>query len=140
MGNVASGTIGGSGEAGTRITSSTSISFGNQNVWNDEFVKGSDGKFYIQPGRAWGAGGDIVTFDPSSFTSGNFLNLKVNGSSKFAVDNTGKATVSSLSVGSGNVPATATSTGATGNIAWDADFVYVCTAPNVWKRTALATW
>ncbi len=37
-------------------------------------------------------------------------------------------------------PATASSTGVRGTIAWDADYVYVCTATNTWKRSALTTW
>ena len=37
-------------------------------------------------------------------------------------------------------PSTNTDTGSTGTIAWDASFVYVCTATNNWKRAAIATW
>jgi hypothetical protein len=39
-----------------------------------------------------------------------------------------------------SVPATASSTGTTGQIAWDANFFYVCVSTNTWKRTALSTW
>ena len=37
-------------------------------------------------------------------------------------------------------PASASAAGAAGDICWDADYVYVCTATNVWKRAALSTW
>jgi hypothetical protein len=37
-------------------------------------------------------------------------------------------------------PASAGATGATGTIAWDANFIYICVAPNTWKRVAIATW
>lgn len=37
-------------------------------------------------------------------------------------------------------PASAAATGVTGTIAWDASFIYVCTATNTWKRVAIATW
>lgn len=37
-------------------------------------------------------------------------------------------------------PASATDTGNAGDIAWDANYVYVCIATNTWKRTAIATW
>lgn len=37
-------------------------------------------------------------------------------------------------------PASATATGTAGDVAWDADYFYVCTATDTWKRTALATW
>lgn len=37
-------------------------------------------------------------------------------------------------------PASATAFGDQGDVCWDADYVYVCVAPNTWKRAALATW
>lgn len=37
-------------------------------------------------------------------------------------------------------PSTATSTGVAGQTAYDANYFYVCTATNTWKRTALSTW
>jgi hypothetical protein len=38
------------------------------------------------------------------------------------------------------VPATASSTGRKGAVAFDADFFYVCVATNTWKRTPLTSW
>lgn len=37
-------------------------------------------------------------------------------------------------------PANAGSAGTTGDIAWDASYIYVCTATNTWKRAGIATW
>ena len=37
-------------------------------------------------------------------------------------------------------PASATATGATGEICWDANYIYVCTATNTWRRTAISSW
>lgn len=37
-------------------------------------------------------------------------------------------------------PASASDTCDQGEIAWDADYVYVCVATNTWKRSGLATW
>lgn len=37
-------------------------------------------------------------------------------------------------------PGTASSAGAVGQVAWDADYFYVCTAADTWKRVAIATW
>jgi hypothetical protein len=45
-----------------------------------------------------------------------------------------------IRVGTAKTPATSGATGTTGEIAWDADYIYVCTATNTWKRTAIATW
>ena len=37
-------------------------------------------------------------------------------------------------------PANAGDTGNAGDICWDANYIYVCTATNTWKRSAIATW
>jgi hypothetical protein len=37
-------------------------------------------------------------------------------------------------------PASASATGNAGDICWDANYIYVCTATNTWKRTLIATW
>jgi hypothetical protein len=37
-------------------------------------------------------------------------------------------------------PTSATAPGEVGEMAWDDGFVYVCVAPNTWKRTALSSW
>jgi hypothetical protein len=38
------------------------------------------------------------------------------------------------------VPATATSTGISGQVAYNVNYFYVCTSANTWRRVALATW
>jgi hypothetical protein len=45
-----------------------------------------------------------------------------------------------IRVGTAKTPASATDTGTAGEICWDANYVYVCTATNTWKRSALSTW
>jgi hypothetical protein len=37
-------------------------------------------------------------------------------------------------------PASASATGTVGTMSWDANYIYICTATNTWKRVALATW
>jgi hypothetical protein len=37
-------------------------------------------------------------------------------------------------------PASASAAGVAGDVAWDSDYFYVCTAANTWKRVAIATW
>lgn len=39
-----------------------------------------------------------------------------------------------------HTPSSAADTGITGQIAWDASFIYICTATNTWKRVAISTW
>lgn len=45
-----------------------------------------------------------------------------------------------LTLASTRAPATATSPGTAGMIAWDTGFIYVCTSANSWKRVAIAAW
>ena len=40
----------------------------------------------------------------------------------------------------GTAPATSGATGTAGDIRYDADYIYVCTATNTWKRAAISTW
>ena len=37
-------------------------------------------------------------------------------------------------------PATATSAGAPGQVAYDADFLYICIAKDTWRRTGISAW
>lgn len=37
-------------------------------------------------------------------------------------------------------PASATAAGETGQVACDGSYAYFCTAPNTWKRVAIAAW
>lgn len=39
-----------------------------------------------------------------------------------------------------HTPATSTSAGLPGELAWDQNYIYICVATNTWKRTALAAW
>ena len=52
----------------------------------------------------------------------------------------GTLTASSLRVTSSYTPATSSSTGVAGQIAWDSGYVYICVATNTWKRAAITTW
>lgn len=52
---------------------------------------------------------------------------------------TSVGTLTSLKVAT-STPASASAAGTAGTIAWDASYIYVCTATNTWKRVAIATW
>lgn len=45
-----------------------------------------------------------------------------------------------LRIRTAKTPATATEAGNAGEFCWDASYLYVCTATNQWRRSALATW
>lgn len=55
-------------------------------------------------------------------------------------DDSGDATLQAQHRLVGTAPASASATGTAGDIRYDADYVYICTATNTWKRAALATW
>jgi hypothetical protein len=48
--------------------------------------------------------------------------------------------VPSIVIGESKTPASAAAAGGVGEIAWDANFLYVCVNTNTWKRVAIATW
>lgn len=52
---------------------------------------------------------------------------------------TGEATFPTLLLSTGT-PASAGAVGTTGTIKWDANYIYICTATNTWKRAAISTW
>ena len=45
-----------------------------------------------------------------------------------------------LRLRTGKTPASASDTGNQGEICWDSNYLYVCTATNTWRRMAHATW
>lgn len=49
-------------------------------------------------------------------------------------------TAPQLRISLSNPPASATATGSAGQMRWDANYIYVCTATDTWKRVAIATW
>jgi len=55
-------------------------------------------------------------------------------------DDSAYTTIDALHRLQGTAPATSGATGTAGDIRYDADYIYVCTATNTWKRAAIATW
>ena len=51
----------------------------------------------------------------------------------------GEVFAPTLVIGAG-APASASSTGTTGQIQFDTNYLYVCVDINTWKRVALSTW
>lgn len=49
-------------------------------------------------------------------------------------------TFDQLNIRDPNVPSSASDTGTAGDIAWDSNYIYICTATDTWKRVAIATW
>lgn len=45
-----------------------------------------------------------------------------------------------LRMANSSTPASASASGLVGQMAWDSNYFYICTASNTWKRTALSAW
>jgi hypothetical protein len=83
-------------------------------------------------------------FDRLQFggTTSSFPSIKRNSAEFQArlADDSGYTTVDAQHRLQGTAPASATATGTAGDIRYDADYIYICTATNTWKRSAIATW
>jgi len=99
------------------------------------------GEVWFQPtmGEYW--------FRHSSATSRAFLNFaSVTGGNKtFTFPNKSGAVAlventNTINIPETRTPASSTATGTKGDICWDADYIYVCTATNTWMRAELNTW
>lgn len=94
----------------------------------------------------------------SAYANGNYDGAShrflVNNTEYLRVDATGKVLIGTTTAGASKLtvnddsvqintaktPASATATGTTGQVCWDSNYIYVCTATNTWKRAAIATW
>lgn len=81
------------------------------------------------------SGGNIQLVAPN----GN-LDVYLGGSNTFSATSTALIAQNQFRIALSQPPASATDAGDTGAVAWDNDYMYVCTATNTWKRVALATW
>lgn len=93
--------------------------------------KNNTGTVVTDYAKIFGATGNLVLKDGAVITDDGVNRLQVNGSVKST-----QYRLSALNT----APATATSTGTLGEIRVTATHIYVCTATNIWVRTALATW
>tara|TARA_R110000744_G_scaffold229881_1_gene347983 strand:- start:359 stop:757 length:399 start_codon:yes stop_codon:yes gene_type:complete len=85
-----------------------------------------------------GGGLEIITGDTNSIgTSGEPALLIRNylGTVIFRIEANGSI-MSSFQA----APASATATGVLGERRYTADYIYICTATNTWKRVAISTW
>lgn len=112
--------------------------------WFGDTTTKNDGYLYVVGTNAAG---------PSAGNVGNLILGSTNGLVKTFVGNIAQANVVTTASESGftvnkgafvvaanSAPAAANSTGTTGTIAWDGDYVYVCVATDTWKRANLSTW
>ena len=112
------------------VTVSNNASVGNLlTVTGGMALMTSDNKpVYLQANSSITGSALLFTLPSTQGTAAQFLT------------NDGAGLMSWSTVATANVPATASSTGTAGQIAYDNDYVYMCVATNTWKRSALTTW
>ena len=149
------------GIATTSPAAALHVNNGNIRVTNSNAAIGLYGANGSSPQVIFGnaAGTDHYSIFETSDGSGNRGSLTVFDSIaatiRAVIDSSGRLLVGTSSdsggallqvngdrirIGTAKTPASATATGTTGEIAWDANYIYVCTATNTWKRTAISTW
>jgi hypothetical protein len=93
---------------------------------------GSNGKI----GNAYGI---YLYPNAGTITSGNY-GIYQQGSEDNFFNGTLDTASSGIRIRDDHTPASASADGFKGQIVWDANYIYICTATNTWKRAALSTW
>ena len=170
VGDTAMSTVGQTGNHNTAIGyhAARTLTTGSRNVHigkdcGDAITTGSDNVVLgANAGDALTTGSQNVLIgsasDPSANGNSNSIvigyNLTGDGSDTTVIGNTSaiscklNGTSTSVAIIQGNrarivnskTPASASDTGTTGDVCWDASYLYVCTASNTWRRIAHATW
>lgn len=71
------------------------------------------------------------------FTTGGTIVLPAGGD---IVNSSGNSVFCGIPCPTSSVPATVTSTGTAGQLAYSSSYVYICVATNTWRRANLSTW
>jgi hypothetical protein len=108
-----------------------------------------------------GASGSLIVFERTSATARQWrMGVGILGADEWSLRDltssvqaltiagaTGAATFAGAVTIAGTVihtlsatPASASAAGTVGTMSWDANYIYICTATNTWKRVAIATW
>jgi len=127
----------------------------NNDILGQISVRGADGTGYIQaatitfrcdgtPGTNDMPGNIIFATTPDGATASTersrITNAGYHGFATNAPAHIVDVNDDSIRIRTSQTPASASATGSQGEIAWDSDYIYVCTATNTWKRAALSTW
>ena len=144
-----------------RIDNSGDVGIGQSSPTSRLHITGNNAALTLSEGTALGriqtdSGGSLVfSADVNNAAGTNGHLFYVDGTERMRIDSSGRLLVGTstntggsllqvndnrIRVATAKTPASATDTGAQGEICWDSSYLYVCTATNTWKRAALATW
>ena len=123
-GNVAFSTVGGTVKVGG--TSSTGVF---------EFGRSTDTQTIKISAGATASGKTNTVNIGNAGASGSTTNINIGGGV-----GTCTTTIDGDLVIPNETPASATAAGTAGQIVWDTNYIYICTATNTWKRVAIGTW
>ncbi|MCK5043890.1 hypothetical protein KAR52_02725 [Candidatus Pacearchaeota archaeon] len=142
--NSASGRVG----IGTSSPASRLTIKGNNNDWNFDVQRSNDTSRIFGVSETTAGDGRVVGWDKGSnvfLMLGADVNSYYNGQGNFGIGTsspTEKLDIDSdaIRIRTSQTPASASATGTQGMIAWDTNYIYICTATNTWKRSAISTW
>lgn len=119
---------------GTSVQSNTTLT-GTLTVLKDCFLNTASGQTVL--GRASAHNPGILIFVDTNGGSDSIVTEQDGANYKYTIPDAGGNASFVMLV---SAPVNSTDSGTTGNVAYDGSYWYVCTAPNTWVRTALATW
>jgi hypothetical protein len=119
-------------------SSNNSVSFWNGSVWIDSITVGPTGPTGPQ-GEASTVTGPTGATGPSGGPTGPTGPTGAVSTVPGPTGPTGPTGARGIDINA-ITPASATATGVTGTVVWDANYIYVCIATNTWKRAAITTW
>ena len=83
----------------------------------------------------------------------NYMAFSTNANEQIRIDSSGNVGIGTTSptekldinsdairIRTAQTPASAGAAGNQGDICWDANFIYICTSTNTWKKASIATW
>jgi len=131
--------------AGTGISYSSSTGVITLSATSDNLTEGTSNLFYTSSRFNTSFGSkttnDLAEGNVNKYFSNTLARGAISVSGNLAYNSsTGVISYTSQARAGSSAPATATSTGTAGDIAYDSSYIYVCVATDTWKRSALSTW